>query len=118
MAKLTVSGREYDIAPFKLGAMKAAAPIIERINATIAAKGDGGGTTLVDLTEMLGDFCAVLSIGLMKIDATLTPDHLEDELGFGDMPAIQAAFTAIMRESGLKSAGEVPAPAAGEAAGA
>ena len=41
MALLTIAGRTFDIAPFKLGSLKRAAPLIDRINAANAARFDG-----------------------------------------------------------------------------
>lgn len=112
MAKLTILGRDFEIAPYKLASMRRAAPFIDRINATA-----GSMTTLEGLTNAAGDFIAVLSIGLVKLDPELTPEMLEEELGIGDLAVMRDAFTAVMKESGL-AAGEVPAPVASEAAGA
>lgn len=114
MAKLIIGGQTYDIAPYKLGAMRKAAPHIDRVNATAGAL-----TSIEGVIESVGELLAVLSIGLVKIDPALTPEHLEEEIfGLGDAPAVREAFQAVLLESGML-AGEATAPAtAPEAAGA
>lgn len=112
MAKVTIMGRDLEVAPYKIASMRKAAPFIDRINATAGAM-----TTLEGLTNAAGDLCAVLAIGLVKIDPTLTAEKLEEELGIEDLAALRGAFTAILQESGMQ-AGERPAPSAPEPAGA
>lgn len=107
MAKLTIAGREYDIAPYKLGDLRKAAPAIDRINATA-----GAITTIEGMAESSADLLAVLSIGLRKINDTLTPEYLEEIVGFDELPAISAAFSDLLAESGFKPAGEAKAPSA------
>lgn len=115
MAKVTILGREIEIAPYMIDSMELAAPFIDNINATA-----GSMTGLTGLTKAAGDFCAVLSIGLMKTDATLTTDFLKSSLGLGDLVAMRESFVAIMQESGMQQSGEATAPVSAlqEAAGA
>jgi hypothetical protein len=105
MAKITLDGREFDIAPYKLGSLRKAAPIIDRINATMAKLDSMEG-----MAQSASDLAAVLSIGLVKIDPALTPEGLDDLVGFDDLPAMLACFTEIMEQSGLTQ-GEATAPA-------
>lgn len=106
MAKITLDGRDFDIAPYKLGSLRKAAPIIDRINAAA-----GSLTTMEGTAQATADLVEVLSIGLMKIDPTLTPEALDDIVGFDDLLALRDTFTAILRESGLAPSGESKAPA-------
>ena len=113
MAKVTLMGRDFDVEPYKIKQMRKAAPFIDTINTTTGAMSTIGG-----LVDAASAFCAVLSIGLVRLDETLTPDALEDMIGFGDLPALRDAFTAILQESGMASAGEAPAPVSEQVAGA
>jgi len=113
MAKLTILGRDFDIAPYKLGDLRKAAPFIDAIQ-----KRSEGGTGLVDVLDSAFDLLNVMSIGLVRIDPELTPDYLEANVGMDDFVAMQASFLDVTKESGLKSAGEVKAPVAAKPAGA
>ena len=96
MTIIAILGREFDVAPYKLGAMRVAAPLIDRVNATA-----GSLSTLEGLTASMQDIASVVSIGLVKLDPTLTPEYLVDQLGLDDMPALQRAFGDIIRDAGL-----------------
>jgi hypothetical protein len=113
MARLEIGGRAFEIAPYKLGALRRAAPYIDRINANAGALG-----TIEGMTDSTADIVAVLSIGLQKLDPALTPEALEEMVGFDDLPALRDAFVDVLRESGMRAAGEAPAPspAGGEGA--
>lgn len=113
MAKLTILGREFDIAPFKLGELRRAAPFIDAIQ-----KRSAEGNSLADVMESAIDLLNVMSIGLIKIDPELTPDYLEENVGMAEFVGMQAAFLDITREAGLERKGEAKAPAAAKAAGA
>ena len=112
MAKLSILGREFDIAPYKLGDLRRAAPFIDAIQ----KRSDGAG--LVDVLDSAFDLLNVMSIGLVRIDPELTPDYLEQNVGMDDFVAMQASFLDVTKESGLKSAGEVKAHVAAKPAGA
>lgn len=112
MAKLTLEGREYIIAPFKIGSLRRAAPIIDRINATANSL-----TTLEGVFSSASDLIAVLAIGIEKLDPAMTGDVIEDMIGFGDMTMLRDAFQDVLREAGLIS-GEASAPLASEPEGA
>lgn len=103
MATFDLLGRTFDVAPYKLGAMRRAAPYIDRMNAAAA-----GLPTIEGMADAAADLCGFLSIGLVKIDSALTSEGLEDMVGLGDLPALRNAFTAILNDSGLKT-GEAPA---------
>jgi hypothetical protein len=113
MAKLTILGREFDIAPYKLGELRKAAPFIDAIQ-----KRSAEGNKLADVMESAIDLLEVLSIGLVKIDPMLTPDYLEANVGMDEFVAMQASFVTLTQESGLKSKGEATAPLAKKPAGA
>lgn len=107
MAMITLLGRDFDVAPYKIGTLRQAAPIIDRINASIA------DTSLTALTNSAGDLCAFLAIGLGKLDPEITSTKLEDELGIDDLPTLRAAFLTILSASGfeMKSGNDQPPPA-------
>lgn len=114
MTKITLDGREFDIAPYKLGALRKAAPILDRINAA-----SGSLDSMEVMVDSSADIIEVLVIGLAKIDPALTVDAILDMVGFGELPMIQRAFVELMQESGLAPKGEATAPtAAPEAVGA
>jgi hypothetical protein len=112
MAKLTILGREFDIAPYKLGELRKAAPFIDNIQ----RKTDAG--TLSDLMDSAVDLLNVLSIGLVKIDPMLTPDYLEANVSMDEFVGLQSTFLDLTVESGLKQKGEAGAPPAAAPAGA
>jgi hypothetical protein len=113
MAKITILGRDFDLAPYKLGKLRRAAPFIDSIQRRSTAPGE-----LSDVLESAFDLVNVLSIGLVEIDPTLTPEYLEENLSMEEFVAMQAAFLEVTRESGLQSKGEVTAPPADKPAGA
>lgn len=127
MATIVIGGQSYEIAPYKLGALRKAAPHIDAINASVKSLQDAavesaptevsGGDdpenddfTIVGMFENTEHIVAVLAIGLQKIDPTLTPEALEDMIGINDMPALAVALRDILAESGLAPKGEAMAP--------
>lgn len=113
MVQVTLMGRVFDVAPYKIGALREGAPLVEKINATV-----GGLTTLSGGVEVAAEMLAFISIGLRRIEEALTPEYLEDHIGFDEIQAVQTAFSAILEASGFKK-GEAPAssdPAEPEAA--
>lgn len=122
MAKLTIGEREFNIAPFKLGQLRRVAKHIDAINSragTLSIE-----ATMAGVLESTEDIVLVLASGTVRIDSACDADWIDENVGFGDLPALSRAFTEVMREAGLApSAGEAPgeaqAPAATpEAAGA
>ena len=107
MATLTIEGRSFEIAPYKLGALRKAAPHIDAINAAL-----GSLDTLEGMMDNMEHVVGVLSIGLAKIDPALTPDALADIVGIEDMKALGDALRDILQESGLAPKGEATAPTA------
>jgi hypothetical protein len=114
MASLVLGGRSFEIAPYKIGALRKAAPHIDAINASVQAMqadgGDGVSGGIVGLLENTENIIAVIAIGLQKIDPTLTVDALDDIIGPEDMPALGTALRDILVESGLAPKGEAMAP--------
>ena len=106
MVKVSLLGREFDIAPYKLGDMRRAAPIVDRMNGAA-----GSLSTLEGGVEFAGELAAFVAIGLSRIDPTLTVEALEDQLGMDNVRELQVAFQAILRASGL-TPGEAKAPSA------
>lgn len=106
MAKLTVGGREFDIAPFMLGALKKAAPIVDRINASGAPV-----ESLSGIVHSLDDFIEVLAIGTVKIDPECDAAWFQENASFSDQAVILKAFHELLQESGLAPKGEATAPA-------
>jgi hypothetical protein len=101
---ITLLGRDFHLAPYKLGAMRKAAPLLERINATTGAL-----TTLEGAVHAACDMAALLSIGLVKLDPALTPEALEEQIGMDDLAALQKAVMDVLAASGLRP-GEATAP--------
>ena len=110
MATVTILGGDREVAPYNIAMMRRAAPFIDRIQATAGAL-----NTLAGMTDVAGDFCGVMAIGLSKVDPVLTQEYLEENLGLGDLNALRDAFVAILEESGLVPKGEAMALVAVEA---
>ncbi len=112
MASLVIAGRSFEIAPYKLGALRRAAPHIDAINASInaASLADDGVMSITGLFENTEHIVAVIAIGLQKLDATLTAEALDDMIGADDMPALGVALRDILAEAGLAPKGEAGAP--------
>lgn len=114
MATLVLGGRSFEIAPYKLGSLRKAAPHIDAINASIraaeASAKDEADLSIAGMFEDTEHVVAVLAIGLQKIDPDLTPEALDDMIGPSDMPALAAALRDILAESGLAPKGEAKAP--------
>ena len=113
MATIHLLGRDFAIAPYKLGELRRAAPYIDNIQ----RKTDGTGS-LTDLMDSAVDLLHVLSIGLVKIDPLLTPDYLEANVSMDEFVGLQTAFLDLSEDSGLKRTGEAEAPPAATPAGA
>lgn len=112
MARVTIAGRAFDLAPYKLAQLKAAAAFIDRINAT-----QGALTSVEGMAASASDFLGVLAVGLVRIDPSLTLPALEEMVGLADIPALRDGFMAVLVESGM-IAGEAEAPAPAEPTGA
>ena len=124
MAELKIGGRSFEIAPYKLGALRQAAPHIDAINASVKSlkavePSDDEAPSIVGLFENTEHLMAILAIGLQKIDPACTAEWLDEVVGPEDMPAIGVAFRKILAESGLVPPGEAKALAeSAEASGA
>ena len=113
MATLVIDGRSFEIAPYKLGALRKAAPHIDAINASAHSI-----ESIEGLMENAAHIVAILAIGLGKIDTSLTEDMLDDMIGADDLAAIGVTLRDILVESGLAPKGEASAPPVLEPAGA
>jgi hypothetical protein len=110
---LEIEGRPYEVAPFKIGDLRKAAPFIDEINARNKAlknaEEEGREPGLQDLTALFRAMLEVLSVGLIKIDPELTADRLEEMVDFTFLNSLKVAVFALMKSSGL-GAGEAKAP--------
>ncbi len=107
MATIHILGRDFAIAPYKLGELRRAAPFIDNIQ----RQTDGSGL-LSDLMDSAVDLLNVLSIGLVKVDPVLTADYLEANVSMDEFVGLQTAFLELSEESGLQRKGEATAPPA------
>ena len=139
-AVVHILGRTFQLAPYKLGQMLEAAPILDAQQARTAAIGDRAGIailptdsadvrqaksqqvtaamTTAEALEQAADAIRILHIGIARIDPAITVQAMLDDIdptadGIG---AIIAAMFAVLGHSGMTQ-GEAPAPTP-EAAGA
>lgn len=134
MAKVTLMGREWELAPYKLGAMIDAAPYIdaqkqrqsmlEQRAGVVISPGDTGAvlaekinkmvaaSTLTENMQNLADAVRILHVGIAKIDPTITADALIDDVDPTPecMAILMAAVNAVLNNSGMRP-GEAKAPA-------
>jgi hypothetical protein len=106
MAKLTVAGRAFELAPFRLGSLRKAAAYLDRVNARMTEMAAADVDSLEAALESGRDMCEVLAIALTKLDPELDADWLEEQFGMDDMPALQSTFYDLLKESGLIKKGE------------
>jgi len=109
MVAITLMGRDFDVAPYKIGALRKAAPVIGRLSALMDAE-----DKMQASFDGVGCMLEFLSIGLVKVDPTLTPSALEDMVGVEDIPDLLKAIKAVFAASGLggDDEGEAQAPSA------
>ena len=107
MAHLEIGGRAFELAPYKLAAMRQAAPHIDAINATAGAL-----STFEGMAVAARSIIEVLCVGLRRVDETLTADAVEEMLDLSDMPKLQTALREVLEESGLRPSGEAEASSA------
>ena len=106
MVTITLMGRDFDVAPYRIKQLRQAAPFIMAINGKI-----GSLTSLEAAVDVSADMCGFLAIGMSKIDPTFTQDYLEDNVGLDAIVDLQKAVMDVLTASGLKP-GEAPAPSA------
>jgi predicted deacylase len=131
---VTLLGREFHLAPYKLGQMIEAAPILDAQQARSAAIAERAGvsflptdpaderlaksaqiTAAMTTAEALAeaaDAIRILHIGIARIDPSVTVEHLLDsvEASAESIGAIIAAMFGVLGHSGLIQ-GEAAAPA-------
>lgn len=109
MAKTTIGGVEYEVAPFGFRKMRLAAPHIDRVQAAFEPP-----VTNAAALDAAYDMLAIVAIGVDRPE--VTADTLAEAASMADVIALQTTFAAILEEAGLKPAGEgAPAAAPGEA---
>lgn len=128
--ELTIGGRAFAIAPFKMKELRRAAPFIEEMN-TLAKRIDEQvkaheaanaelpedqrkpfEQNLNDLFALSRAMCEIIAVGLTKIDETLTADWLEEQVDLSYLASLQSASRELLRQSGLSAAknGKAPSP--------
>lgn len=107
MAKITLMGRDFDVAPYMIAELEEAAPFIDRINAT-----PGSVTSVTGGVAATVDLIGFLAVGLSRVDPALTADEIKKRVGLADIAAMQTAFNEILTDSGLGAKGEAMAPSA------
>lgn len=137
MAVLHILDRDFDIRPYRLGEMIAAAPFIdaqkarqEAIEARAGVKLDpddtvddrkvklasiSAATPLADLMANIADAVRVLHVGVARIDPSVTIEMMLDdaEPTPQGMASIMTAMQAVLNRSGMV-AGKAPASGAAE----
>jgi len=132
MAKIAIGAREWELAPYKLGAMIAAAPFIDAQKgrqAEISARAGllatdseaekaaklTAATTMVEMMQNIADAVRVLHVGIVRQDPTVTVESLIDDVDPTpeNMTALIVGMQIVLRASGMKS-GEAAAPSAAE----
>jgi hypothetical protein len=103
MARLTLGGETYEIAPFRLRELRLAAPFIDRLSARA-----GAPASVAAAAEGAADMLCALAVGIEGAAA----DALIASASLADMDAVRETFQAVMAEAGLKPA------ASGEGKGA
>jgi hypothetical protein len=133
-AVVTLLGRDWEIAPYKLGSMIKAAEFVdsakarnekvaERLGIYITpddtepeirskALQIAAGTTLAEMMATMQDAVAILHIGISKIDPSVTVEAMLDDIdntpqAFAN---IMVGMNAVLGQSGMKL-GEATAPA-------
>jgi len=132
-AVVKLLGRDWEIAPYKLGSMIKAAEfvdavktrnekIVERLGAHVES-GDtaddlrvkalqiAAGTSLVEMMATIKDAVSVLHIGIAKLDPSVTVEQLLDDIDNTPeaMTSIIEAMNAVLGQSGMRP-GELMAP--------
>jgi hypothetical protein len=107
MVTVTMGGRSWEVAPYKIGAMRKAAPHIDIINSKVGAL-----STVEGMASVASEFLSVLLVGIQKVDPSVTLEQLEDEVSLADIQDLRDAFQGVLAESGMTRAGEAEAPAA------
>lgn len=96
MATLTLGGRVYEIAPFRLRELRLAAPHIDRL---AARQGPPGSVAAV--AEAAADMLAVLAAGLPGVAG----EELQAAASLDDLEGLRSTFDTVMAEAGTIGAG-------------
>jgi len=133
MVTINIGGREWELAPYKLGAMIDAAPFIDaqkerqallELRAGVAIMpGDEGETlaekiaklvaasTVAENMQNLADAVRILHVGIVKLDPSVTAKALIDDVDATPeaMAELMAAVNSVLNKSGMRP-GEDKAP--------
>lgn len=135
MVRFTVLGRDFDLAPYKLGALIAAAPFLDAQKARTAEIEARAGvtvsltdtpeerqakvaqiaavTTTAEMFENIADIIRVLHVGVAALDPSVTVEAMIDDTDPNPtrMAELLATMNAVLRRSGMTE-GEAQAPSA------
>ncbi len=107
MATLTIAGRSFEIAPYDIEEMILAAPYADAFSAL------RDENSFTQMLEALKNNAAILSVGLQKIDPSLTITSIA-KMALSDPGggmALAKAVRDVLGEFGLVEPGEAKAPA-------
>jgi hypothetical protein len=94
-----LQGREFILAPYTLGALRRAAPYIDKVNAAALSC-----TSFGDRIAMSLDLLAVVAIGLEQSDLGCTAERLAEDMSPAVIPELEVAYHCILAEAGFSGA--------------
>lgn len=114
--KIELGGRSYDMPPFMLAELEAAAPHIDRMNELFpefqSAILDKRSLPLTTQTQLLRAMVEILAVGLRNVDPDMTAETIMRTVNFTFMGSLGTAVQELLRSSGMTALGEVKAPSA------
>ena len=109
MAKVTLKGVEYEIAPFMLEQIEQSARFIDQVNNGYAAAKDGK-PSMTQMAQIAAGLLGTFAVGIAKTHPTVTLEKLRGEISFAEAISQQASFRDILLEAGLVPLGKTGAP--------
>jgi hypothetical protein len=110
---IELEGRSFEAAPFKLGDLERVAPFVDQMNALNReldeAEKAGEDLRLERVTALLRAQTGILANALGKIDPEMTADKIFSMVDLTFVRSLGQAVGALLRSSGLQSAGEARA---------
>jgi hypothetical protein len=73
--------------------------------------------SMEDLFALSRALCEIIAVGLVKIDPKLDADWLEGQIDLSYLSSLQTGARALLRESGMSTRGEQPAPSSSPESG-
>lgn len=114
MITIEIGGRSFDVPPFMLAELEAAAPHIDAMNeieqefARLRDAGKEPGAALaMRLTRTLVE---ILAIGLANVDPEMTAEKIAKSVNFTFVGSLGQAVRELLKSSGLTPQGEAAAP--------